>query len=58
MGALDLLAGRGGTLAELFSFLWQRKMWWMMPLIAILVLFGILLFLAQSSAVAPWMYPL
>ena len=52
------LGRRAGTIGELFSFLWQRKLWWIVPLFAILLLLGLLMALAQTSAVAPWMYPL
>ena len=43
---------------ELLAFLWQRKLWWMIPMIVFLVLFGLLLIFAQSSAVAPFIYSL
>jgi hypothetical protein len=43
---------------ELLAFLWKEKMWWMVPLVAILVLLGAVLFLAQGSALAPFIYTL
>ncbi len=46
------------TLQELFSFLWANKMWWMMPIVLILLLFSGLMFLAQTSALAPFVYTL
>ncbi len=49
---------RAGVLAELAGFLWARKLWWMVPLFALLLLLALLIALAQTSAVAPWMYPL
>jgi len=49
---------RMGTLGEVAVFLWQRKLWWLFPLFILLILLGLLIVLAQSSAVAPWMYPL
>lgn len=47
-----------GIFGELLLFLWKRKLWWMIPMIVILVLFGILLVLTQGSAVAPFIYTL
>jgi drug/metabolite transporter superfamily protein YnfA len=47
-----------GILGELLSFLWKRKLWWLIPMIVVLVLFGLLLVFTQSSAVAPFIYTL
>ena len=49
---------RAGIVSELFSFLWKRKLWWLMPMIVVIVLFAILLIFAQGSAVAPFIYTL
>jgi hypothetical protein len=46
------------TVGELFSFLWANKLWWMTPVVVVLLLFAGLLFLAQSSALAPFVYTL
>jgi hypothetical protein len=43
---------------ELFSFFWSNKRWWMVPILVTLFLFGVLLVLAQSSAIAPFIYTL
>jgi len=43
---------------ELWAFLKQRKKLWMMPIIAIMVLLGGLLVLAQGSVFAPFIYTL
>ena len=45
-------------LREFWQFLWARKLWWMVPMVAVFLLFGVLIFLAQSSAVAPFIYVL
>jgi hypothetical protein len=53
--------GRGGLkmsfLLELWAFLRIRKKFWLLPIIVVLVLFGGLLLLAQTS-VAPFVYTL
>ncbi|MEK6710525.1 MAG: DUF5989 family protein [Nitrospinota bacterium] len=46
------------TVGELFSFLWENKLWWMAPVVVVLLMFAGLLFLAQSSALAPFVYTL
>lgn len=52
------IRSRLGILGELFSFLWQRKLWWLMPMIVILVLSMILLIAAQASGLGPFIYTL
>ncbi len=49
---------RFGIAGELVSFLLENKRWWMAPMLITLFLFGILLILAQSSAIAPFIYTL
>lgn len=58
MGAGKRLISKLGIFGELLVFLWKRKLWWMIPMIVILVLFGLLLIFTQSSAVAPFIYTL
>jgi len=45
-------------LVELWGFLRERKKFWLLPIIIVLVLFGGLLIFAQGSAVAPFIYTL
>lgn len=52
-------AGRRiSIMGELLSFLWERKLWWMMPMVFVLLILGILMVFAQSSAIAPFIYTL
>jgi len=43
---------------EFWAFLKARKKYWLLPILAMMLLFGVLLVLAQSSAVAPFIYTL
>jgi hypothetical protein len=45
-------------LLELWAFMKERKKFWLLPIILVMVLFGGLLVLAQGSAVAPFIYTL
>jgi len=45
-------------LGELLSFLWERRLWWMIPMVLVLALFGMLMVFAQSSVLAPFIYTL
>ncbi len=49
---------RVGIVGELLSFLWKRKLWWLIPMIVVIVLFAMLLIFAQGSALAPFIYTL
>jgi hypothetical protein len=43
---------------ELWAFLRVRKKFWLLPVIVMALVFGGLLLLAQSSAIAPFIYTL
>jgi hypothetical protein len=43
---------------ELAAFLMERKKFWMIPVIVILVLIGFLVLVAGSSALSPFIYTL
>jgi hypothetical protein len=43
---------------ELWAFLKARKKFWLLPIIVIMLLLGLLIVVAQGSAVAPFIYTL
>lgn len=43
---------------EFLQFLKERKKWWLMPLIIVFVIFGVLIFVTNGSALAPFIYSL
>ena len=43
-------------LKEFWLFLKVRKKWWLLPIIAVMLLLGTLLVFAQGSALAPFIY--
>ena len=47
-----------GIVGQLLSFLWQRKLWWLIPMVTVLLLFGLLLIFASASGVGPFIYTL
>jgi hypothetical protein len=50
--------GKARVFAELWQFLQQEKKYWLTPIVLVLVLFGLLIVFAQSSAIAPFIYTL
>tara|TARA_B110000438_G_C15697091_1_gene599420 strand:+ start:342 stop:494 length:153 start_codon:yes stop_codon:yes gene_type:complete len=41
---------------EFIEFLKERKKYWLLPIIIVLVLFGALIVLSQGTVVAPFIY--
>jgi hypothetical protein len=41
---------------EFWLFMRERKKWWLMPIVIVMVLVGALLVFAQGSALAPFIY--
>jgi hypothetical protein len=44
--------------SELWSFMRERKKFWLLPIVTVLVLLGSLIVLTQGSVVAPFIYTL
>jgi hypothetical protein len=49
---------RLGVAGELLAFFSGHKRWWMLPLVMVVLLTAVLVILAQSSALAPFIYTL
>ena len=45
-------------LKEFWAFLRIRKKFWLMPILLVMALLGIVLILAEGSAIAPFVYTL
>ena len=52
------LVGNLGVFGELLRFLWQRKLWWLIPMIVVLTLLALLVVFASTSGVGPFIYTL
>ena len=48
----------GEFVVELWMFMRERKKFWLLPIVIVLVLFGGLVVLTQGTAVAPFIYTL
>jgi hypothetical protein len=47
------------TLAnDAWEFLWERKVWWMLPSVIVLFLMGLLVVAAKVPVLAPFVYAL
>ena len=43
---------------EMWGFLRQRKKFWLLPVLLVMALLGVLIVMAQGSAIAPFIYTL
>lgn len=58
MRLLREMGDKFGIAGELLGFLWQQKLWWMMPIIAVLLFIGLLIGFGSASGVGPFIYTL
>ena len=50
---------RFGIAGELMEFLWKRKLWWLIPMVVVLLVFAGLLITAHTTpALGPFIYTL
>jgi hypothetical protein len=45
-----------GMVGELWAFMRERKKWWLLPIVIVMMLVGALLIFAQTSVLAPFIY--
>lgn len=55
---IQRVIARLGIIGELLAFFWERKLWWMIPMVLVLMLFGVLIVFTQGTALAPFVYTL
>lgn len=46
------------TIREFFTFLWERRLWWLIPMLLVFLLVAVLILFIGSSPLAPIVYPL
>ncbi len=49
---------RGGEVGELLTFLWRAKLWFLIPFVLVLLIFGILFVFVYTTGVTPFIYAL
>ena len=47
-----------GFLGDLWNFMKERRKFWLVPIILVLLILGVLIVIGGSSAVAPFIYTL
>jgi hypothetical protein len=49
---------RLGIAGELLVFLWQAKLWWLIPMVSVLLVLGLLIVFGSATGVGPFIYTL
>jgi hypothetical protein len=51
-----MLRGILSTTGELFAYLWRQRLWWLIPVVILMLLLSIFIVLGSSSGIGPLMY--
>jgi len=49
---------KANTIKQIFALLWERKAWWLVPMVIVFMLVGVLIVATQGSALSPFIYAL
>lgn len=52
------LSNNSSVVGDLFAFLWRRKLWWLIPIILVMLIFGFLIALGTATGLGPLIYTL
>lgn len=55
---LRSMSSNFGVVGELLGFLWSNKRWWLIPMVTVLLMFGLLVIFGTASGLAPFIYTL
>ena len=58
MSMLREIGDKFGIAGELLGFLWKRKMWWAIPMVAVMLFFGLIIVVGSATGVGPFIYTL
>ena len=58
VGGLSMSSsGKFGIMRELLGFLWKARLWWMIPIVLVLILLGVVIIFGNATGLAPFIYP-
>lgn len=43
---------------DLFRYIWENKLWWILPPVIIIMIVGVLIFVSSATPVSPFIYML
>ncbi len=51
-------SSKSGTVKQVFQLLWERKAWWLVPMVVVFLLLGVLIVSTAGSSLSPFIYAL
>jgi len=54
----ETTAAKLGVIGLMMIYLWQRRLWWLIPMVSVLLVFGLVVVFAQATAIGPFIYAL
>ena len=54
----DWFENRLSSLGELGQFIWEYRLWWLIPLALLLLIASVLIIVGHTTPLAPFIYPL
>jgi len=58
MNWFRIFLANAGVVGQIFEYLWKNKLWWMIPMVTVLLVFGLLLVFTSASGLGPFIYTL
>jgi hypothetical protein len=49
---------KSSTIKQLFGLLWEKKAWWLIPMVTVFLLLGVLIVATAGSPLSPFIYAL
>ena len=46
------------VIGQLLGFLWKQKLWWLIPMVTVLLIFALFIIFGAASGVGPFIYTL
>ncbi|MCO5189928.1 MAG: DUF5989 family protein [Anaerolineae bacterium] len=55
---LRMMGANFEIVGELLSFLWKQKLYWLIPMVFLLLMFALFVIFATASGIGPFIYTL
>ena len=49
---------KSGTIAQMMQLIWERKAWWLVPMVVVFLLVGLLIVSTAGNHLSPFIYAL
>lgn len=49
---------KSGTVKQIFQLIWERKAWWLVPMVLVFLIVGLLIVTTAGNPLSPFIYAL